>query len=416
VSMEASGGIASYVGVDPSSPVDAYAERTDLLATSHPLPTVTTTSDHDRVVGYLGVGGAMTVTPASGMTERYVTKSLGAFGVGGTTSEMEDQTQTSAGTAGGEVVTTSSPVDQTKLATVALRPAQDAATVRYGFSGQGDTPDFTTDGSGTVIERMMPLVGGVLLTKRTSGGDVWSYPNIHGDVVATADASGVKQGPTLTYDPDGTPLVATPDNSAGRFDDAWLGSHQRGFEHAGNIATIEMGTRQYLPMLGRFLEADPVEGGSANDYDYVNGDPINNFDINGDYCLTGVARHETVRYKDKHGHWKTRQKEICRSITRGAARNARGAGHAIGSFGGDLRTLGGYVSGGINCLSRVGGIVNGGLGVLEGIAFGGGAGWETGGISIILISPYVLYSGREVFQNARELPGSCGFHTLGRGA
>jgi hypothetical protein len=31
----------------------------------------------------------------------------------------------------------------------------------------------------------------------------------------------------------------------------------------------------------RFLEVDPVEGGSANDYDYVEGDPVNKFDLDG---------------------------------------------------------------------------------------------------------------------------------------
>lgn len=31
----------------------------------------------------------------------------------------------------------------------------------------------------------------------------------------------------------------------------------------------------------RTLELDPVEGGSANDYDYVNADPCNNYDLDG---------------------------------------------------------------------------------------------------------------------------------------
>jgi len=42
-----------------------------------------------------------------------------------------------------------------------------------------------------------------------------------------------------------------------------------------------MGARQYAPGLGRFLEVDPVEGGSANDYDYVGGDPVNAVDLDG---------------------------------------------------------------------------------------------------------------------------------------
>ncbi len=41
-----------------------------------------------------------------------------------------------------------------------------------------------------------------------------------------------------------------------------------------------MGARQYSPLVGRFLQVDPIKGGNANDYTYV-GDPINQFDLNG---------------------------------------------------------------------------------------------------------------------------------------
>jgi RHS repeat-associated protein len=42
-----------------------------------------------------------------------------------------------------------------------------------------------------------------------------------------------------------------------------------------------MGARQYAPVLGRFLETDPVEGGSCSDYDYVCGSPLDRLDLDG---------------------------------------------------------------------------------------------------------------------------------------
>ncbi|KAA0232138.1 MAG: hypothetical protein EDR02_18555, partial [Actinobacteria bacterium] len=45
--------------------------------------------------------------------------------------------------------------------------------------------------------------------------------------------------------------------------------------------TIEMGARQYVPALGRFIEVDPVEQGSANDYDYTSGSPTVGVDLDG---------------------------------------------------------------------------------------------------------------------------------------
>ena len=64
---------------------------------------------------------------------------------------------------------------------------------------------------------------------RRTAGSVWSYPNVHGDVVATADGSGAKQVATTVYGPVGEVLAGVvPDSVIGGMDAGWLGQHQRG--------------------------------------------------------------------------------------------------------------------------------------------------------------------------------------------
>ena len=133
----------------------------------------------------------------------------------------------------------------------------------------------------------------MLLAKGGPDGDRWSYPNVHGDVMAIATSAGAKEGDTFRYEPFGQSVGSIPSNAEGSFDYGWLGSHQRAVEHEGGLPAIEMGARPFMPSLGRFLSVDAVEGGSANDYDYAAGDPVNNSDLSGTYCMTGVAR----RYK-----------------------------------------------------------------------------------------------------------------------
>jgi RHS repeat-associated protein len=119
-----------------------------------------------------------------------------------------------------------------------------------------------------------------------NAGDVggtasWAITNAHGDVVGTTVSSGA-----FTANPADDEFGAgqAPGSRLG-----WLGGKER-FKTGGALGLIRMGVRLYDPNLGRFLEVDLVEGGSANDYDYCSADPINCIDLAGTWGWRNLRR------------------------------------------------------------------------------------------------------------------------------
>jgi RHS repeat-associated protein len=138
--------------------------------------------------------------------------------------------------------------------------------IDYGYAGNGDSPAYSKPHAGGSVTTYL---GGMI---DVAGTPRWMLGNSHGDIIGTIDAAGAFTAAPST---DEFGIGGTTSDRYG-----WLGTHQRP-SIGGTSGLIRMGVRLYDPKLGRFLETDPIAGGSANDYEYCNGDPINCTDIGG---------------------------------------------------------------------------------------------------------------------------------------
>jgi RHS repeat-associated protein len=270
-----SGGVVAYVDVH-STAVDASATRVSASSTSQTAAGVTTTGPNRKVVSVYAVASSTSFTMPAEQVERYDRAATTSPPL---TLAHADRHRSSPVTTSPVTAQVGTPGPGAAV-TIALRPTVATSAQRYIHTGPGDAVAAVATTTGQIIERLITLPGGVTVTLR-NGTTVWAYPNIHGDITATANTTGTRTSGPHHYDPFGTPLTTHPDTTNGNADHGWLGQHHRLRDHTtGLTPIIHMGARPYLPTLGRFLEPDPIEGGCANDYTYVT-DPINDNDLDG---------------------------------------------------------------------------------------------------------------------------------------
>ncbi|MFE2279388.1 RHS repeat-associated core domain-containing protein [Streptomyces sp. NPDC059454] len=144
------------------------------------------------------------------------------------------------------------------------------------YDSDGDSPRWIVEStsSGAVTRNVLGPNSRLAATTTKTGGTVLQLANLHGDIALQLPLDTAVAPTVLDTDEFGN---ARAGQQATRYN--WLGAHQRSSETVTGLSL--MGARLYDPTTGRFLSADPVQGGSANAYDYANADPVNQFDLDG---------------------------------------------------------------------------------------------------------------------------------------
>ncbi|WP_240742020.1 DNRLRE domain-containing protein [Micromonospora zingiberis] len=146
----------------------------------------------------------------------------------------------------------------------------------HHYDGDDDRPSWTQE-TDERFTRPVAGISGVAGTFDSESGQVdWQLANLHGDLVAAIEGDDEGLSRTSEATEYGTPRNAA---DAGNQRYGWLGAKQRAADTPSGM--VLMGVRLYNTVTGRFLQVDPVPGGSCNPYDYTCADPINQEDLDG---------------------------------------------------------------------------------------------------------------------------------------
>lgn len=272
-------------------------------------------SDSNRVSKTTAVGAPGAACPEGGTTQTHSYDaadrivdpgySYDAFGrtvamPGGLTVTYQANDQVRRQTAGDTRQTwTTDPAGRPVSFTVEVLNGSTWTTARTKvnhYRDDGDRPDRIVEdtATGQVTRNVQGTDGQLAATTSATGGLRLALTDLHGDVAVVYDPTAV------TADVRGTDEYGVPKAGLATDRYGWLGGQQRSQEALGG--TMLMGARVYDPTTGRFLQTDPITGGSANAYDYCSGDPASCADTTGlGTCsawgmLCGIVKNYTNRY------------------------------------------------------------------------------------------------------------------------
>src|SRR6266704_3667048 len=145
------------------------------------------------------------------------------------------------------------------------------------YADDTDAPAWIAeDATATHWTRNISAFGSDLVAIQDSAaGTTLQLADLHGDTVATASLDPAATGLRGTFE--ATEFGIPRSGTSPRY--GWLGAKQRETDDLTGV--MLMGVRLYVPAMGRFLQVDPVAGGSANDYASAAQAPINAFDLDG---------------------------------------------------------------------------------------------------------------------------------------
>lgn len=191
-----------------------------------------------------------------------------------------------------------------------------------------------TENASAETTRNIPGINGILVAiQNNTEAPELQLTDLHGDIIAKAYLSETSTELAAKADTSefGVPTVSAPAKYA------WLGAIELPTELPSGV--VEMGARSYVPEVGRFLQPDPIPGGSANAYSYTFADPVNSSDPTGTSSLPPAWAIELGQTAANEGVTvrKAAEEAAARAEAEAAARAAAVAAAAAGgpSFAGE---------------------------------------------------------------------------------